>query len=59
MNKVNNKGKSIHKSIKNRKTRRKINEQKRCFFEKISKIDKSLTRVTKIKTQLPLSVMND
>ena len=35
--------------IKNRKTRKTINENKNCFFEKIPKIDNPLVIVTKEK----------
>ena len=33
--------------IENKKTRENINETKSCFFEKIKKIDKPLTRFIK------------
>ena len=37
--------------IETKKTTAKINKTKSCFFEKINKIDKSLARLTKKKTE--------
>jgi hypothetical protein len=43
----NNKTRAENNEIEAKKTIQIINETKRCFFEKINKIDKALANLTK------------
>ena len=40
-------------TVETQKTIEKINKTKRCFFEKVNKIDKPLARLTKKRREKP------